>query len=121
MHLWEHFYLWECDQVIKEWRRLLCVDGVLVLELPNLEKAARNLLAGYKVPNKHPDQMSMWAIYGDPRSEDPHMNHRWGWTPYTLKEYLEGKGFVQIVEVETQWHPVGWEARDMRIQARKGQ
>lgn len=119
IHLWEHFYRWDCDVVIVEWRRILKRGGLLVLELPNLYKACANIISGKMRGGKHPDQLSMWAIYGDDRSADPFMMHKYGWTPARLTEFLAANGFVKIVERPTQFHPAGREHRDMRIEARK--
>lgn len=119
VHLWEHFYVWECDEVITEWRRLLCDGGRLVLELPNIVKCAQNLLEGKHRAGKDPNQLHMWGLYGDPRGKDPYMAHRWGWSPETLKQFLKQHGFNNIVEVPTQFHLVGRNHRDMRIEAVK--
>lgn len=119
VHLWEHFYFWECDEVIAEWRRLLRPNGLLVLELPNLIKCCENLIAGRSLPGKHPHQLGYWGIFGDPTTRDPYMGHRWGWTPETLSAFLAEHGFTAIRETPTQWHPVGRNQRDMRIEARK--
>lgn len=117
IHIWEHFYRWQCDGVLKEWRRLLAPGGLLILELPNLIKACQNILSG--VEGKHPDQLGMWACYGDPRQEDEFMSHRWGWTPITLTAILRQQGFVDIVETVPEYHLAGRENRDMRIEARR--
>jgi hypothetical protein len=115
IHLWEHFYRWECDKVIAEWRRLLVPRGRLVLELPNIIKCCENLISGISV--KHPDQLSYWGLFGDPRGQDPYMAHRWGWTPVTLREFLLANGFDNVWEEPTQFHPIGRDRRDMRIVA----
>lgn len=120
VHVWEHFYLWECGAVITEWRRVLKPKGRLVLELPDLLKACRNLLDNRRIENKDPNQLTMWAIYGDPTTGDPYMNHRWGWTPKTLSEFLAEHRFTDIKLATTQFHPAGREHRDMRIEATKG-
>lgn len=117
IHLWEHFYRFDCEKVIAEWRRLLKPNGRLVLELPDLMKACRNVVEGIK--GKHPDQLSMWALYGDPREGDEFMAHRWGWTPDTLREFLQANGFKEIVERPTQFHRTGHFNRDMRIEAER--
>lgn len=119
IHLFEHFPRWECDGVIAEWRRLLRPGGVLTLELPNLQKCCENILSGRMEGGKHPDQLSYWGIFGDPRQGDDWMSHRWGWTPESMKAFLAEHGFVKIREEQTQHHPAGREHRDMRITARR--
>jgi predicted SAM-dependent methyltransferase len=119
IHLFEHFYRWECETVISEWKRLLKVGGTLVLELPNLQKCCENILSGRFDGGKHPDQLSYWGLYGDPRQEDQFMAHRWGWTPDTLRSFLTEHGFADIAEQPTLFHPAGREHRDMRIVARR--
>lgn len=118
VHIWEHFYLWECPRVITEWRRLLTPGGLLVLELPDLVKCCRNVLEG-RVGKTHKDQMTMWGLYGDPTTSDPFMTHRWGWSPKTLKEFLIQHGFSSVKETRTQFHRAGADLRDMRLEARK--
>jgi ubiquinone/menaquinone biosynthesis C-methylase UbiE len=120
IHGFEHFYRWEVDTLITEWKRLLKPGGLLVLELPDLIKCAKNVLSGYSHSGKDPEQFSMWGLYGDPRTEDPYMCHRWAWSPATLAAFLRSHGFKDIVEKQTEWHPGGREHRDMRIEARKG-
>lgn len=119
IHGFEHFHLWEVDDLATEWLRLLRVGGALILELPDLLKCCENILSGYSLAGKHPDQSGMWGLYGDPRERNPLMCHRWGWTPKTLRRFLESRGFGDIQNQETQWHPVGRARRDMRIAARK--
>ena len=118
IHVWEHFYPWECDELITEWRRLLRKDGVLAMEMPDLLKFCRNILTG-RVDGHHPDQLGLWGAYGDPTTKDPLMMHKWGWTFATLAKYLRQHGFRDIREEETQWHPMGRGKRDFRIVAVK--
>jgi predicted SAM-dependent methyltransferase len=120
VHVWEHFYRWECDGVITEWKRLLQDGGRLVLELPDIRKACDNFLHNRTKPGKDPDQLTMWAIYGDPTTRDTGMIHRWGWTPETLQDFLRQHGFKDLRSLSTQFHPVGRDIRDMRIEAVKG-
>lgn len=118
IHIFEHFYRWECDTVIAEWRRLLRPRAVLVLEMPDLFKFCANILEGKEGKN-HPDQLGMWGLFGDPRDRDPYMAHHWGWTFRTLAPFLEANGFVDCVEEPTQWHSGGHKHRDFRITARR--
>ena len=112
LHLIEHFYLWEVAAVLAEWHRLLKPKGQLILELPNIEAACRNLLNGMN------DQMAMWPLYGDPQHKDHFMCHHWGYTPKTIKALLSDNGFGKILLLPPQTH--GKRAnRDMRVEARK--
>lgn len=119
IHVFEHFYKWECDALLTEWKRLLQTDGTLILEMPDLLKACRNISQGRQDGN-HPDQLGLWALYGDPRTQDPLMCHRWAWTFSTIKPLLAKHGFIHIAEGETKWHPNGRGVRDFRVTARKG-
>jgi len=119
IHGFEHFYRWEVDDLAIEWRRVLRPGGLLVLEMPDLLKCCENILTGYGQAGKHPDQIGMWGLFGDPRLRSPFMCHRWGWTPRTLREFLKGHGFIDIQDGETRWHPAGRARRDMRMTARK--
>lgn len=111
-HVVEHFHRWETDAVIAEWKRLLKPGGRLVLELPNIEAAARNLLAGMD------DQMCMWGFYGDPSHKDPYMCHPWGFTPRSIEKLLVDGGFkdIRILPPQTHGRRIN---RDMRVEARK--
>jgi len=117
VHVWEHFYLWECDAVLAEWRRLLKPGGLLALEMPDLIKCCRNVLNG--VESRKRDQMGMWGLYGDPTTQDVFMTHRWAWHLGTLAPFLAERGFVGIAEHGTHFHPAGRVNRDFRIEARK--
>lgn len=120
IHLWEHLYPWECEVMITEWKRLLRPGGKLILEMPDLLKTCTNILSG-RDDGRHPGQLGMWGLYGDPRTKDPLMMHRWAWTYKTLRKFLVGYGFVHIVESETKWHPMGRGKRDFRVEAVRGE
>lgn len=117
VHVFEHFYRWEVESVLKEWKRLLRSGGLLVLELPNLVKCCENYLSGRMKGGKHPDQLSRWGIYGDPRTGNKFMCHPWGYSPEELQALLEASGFVKVRHKATVFHPAGREHRDMRLEA----
>jgi predicted SAM-dependent methyltransferase len=119
IHGFEHFYLWDVEGLVEEWKRLLKPGGVLVLELPNLVKCCANIVSGYQKVGKHPDQFGMWGLFGDPRTSNPFMMHRWGWSPETLGAFLTKHGFVEVKEEVTRWHLGGRANRDMRIVSKK--
>jgi predicted SAM-dependent methyltransferase len=117
IHVFEHFYRWEAEGVLREWRRLLKPGGKLILELPNLVKCCQNYLDGRKRGGMDPDQLARWGIYGDPRTGNRYMNHPWGYSPEEMIGLLTAAGFRGAVERPTQFHPAGREHRDMRIEA----
>jgi len=111
-HVIEHFARYEVDAVIGEWKRLLQPGGRLILELPNLEACARNLLAGAR------PQMCMFGIYGDESWKSPYMLHKFGYTPATLSALLAEHGFTNIQVLPPQTHGAKVK-RDMRVEAIK--
>lgn len=119
IHVFEHFYRWEADGVLEEWKRLLKPGGLLILELPNLVKCCENYLSGLKRGGKDPDQLARWGVYGDPRTGDPYMCHPWGYSPAELIGMLKQHGFRNAQEKVTEFHPAGRKHRDMRIEAIK--
>ena len=112
VHILEHFYEWEVPVVLAEWARLLKSGGKLIIEMPDVYKAAQNLL------NSSSDQMAMWPLYGDNTLMNPLMCHKWGWTYKTLRPYLQKAGFGDIVERSPEWHGRKTN-RDFRCEATK--
>lgn len=119
VHLFEHLYRWECDDVIEEWKRLLRPGAIIAMEMPDLLKTCNNILQGATDSRKFADQLGLWSLYGDPRERLPLMVHRWAWTFGSIKPFLVEHGFIDIKEERTQWHPVGRDVRDFRVTARK--
>jgi predicted SAM-dependent methyltransferase len=119
IHLIEHLYHWELPATLKEWSRILKFGGRLVIEAPDLMKACQNVVTG-RAGAKHPNQLGLWALYGDDRLEDPFMVHHWAYTFDSLAPLVKAQGFKNIIEKETQFHPVGRGIRDFRLEATKG-
>jgi len=115
IHVWEHFYKWEAEQLAKSVYAILNAGGMLIVECPNLEVACRSFLGQYKDSN----QYHMHVFYGDPGGRDPSYGHRWGYTPASLKQQLvEHGGFrSRDVLLETARHHVP--DRDFRLVAVK--
>jgi len=119
IHGIEHVLPWDAEAAVKEWCRLLKPDGRLVIECPDLIKCCKNVISGYKVAGKHPDQMGLWGLYGDHTLKDPFMMHRYSYSPESMAALLERNGFTKIQEERPQWHAAGASMRDMRMVARK--
>lgn len=111
-HLIEHFFEWEAPHVIREWARLLKPGGKLILELPDIIKAAQNLLAGMK------PQMCIFPLYGDGSHKDPYMCHKFGYSPASIKALVEQNGFIKVRILPPQTHGARIN-RDMRVEAVK--
>ena len=111
IHVIEHFYPWEIPAILEEWYRVLTPGGLIIIECPDILKAANFLLAGKG------DNMAMWPFYGDPNHRNPLMMHKWGYTPETLGHTLTQAGFMRVEEKPAEYHmgPI----RDMRLVAEK--
>lgn len=119
IHVFEHFWRWEVDDILREWIRVLKPNGVLILECPNLISACEALLADPVVAagEGNEGQRSMWVFYGDPKWRDPLMVHRWGYTPDSLSRLLRKSGLINVRQEPAQFKLR--EPRDMRIVGEK--
>lgn len=112
IHVVEHFALPEVLDVMIEWNRVLKPGGKLIIELPCWDKV--KLL----IANDQPDNMTRWALYGDPRTHVdgyPAM-HKWCWSYDEIEYLLKEAGFKEVTRETPQYHvPV----RDMRLEAIK--
>lgn len=116
IHVIEHFYEWEVVPLLKEWYRVLKPGGKIVLELPCMEKVLNHIYLCMQ--NKLPISPSMgWFVFwGDPKYNDPHMGHKWGYTKPMIQAKLEEAGFKDVKFESPRYH---FEIRDMRVEAYK--
>lgn len=111
-HFIEHVREYEAPALVAEFLRLLKVGGKLILELPDIELCAKNLLAGMSA------QMCWFGFYGDASHRDPYMLHKSGFTRSTMKTLLAQSGFTDIRFGCPVTHG-GRVNRDMRVTATK--
>jgi predicted SAM-dependent methyltransferase len=88
----EHIRRTDVSPTLDEWIRVLSPDGELRITVPNLEWAAKRILAGDvgdMIPK--PEVTALDVLYAQQQyDEDFHMN---GWTVKTLERELRKKGF----------------------------
>ncbi len=107
IHIIEHAWPWDALKIIKEWTRVLKPGGKIAIECPDLDK----VLALANVP-EIPPSFTFWALYGDPRHEEPGMMHRWCYNRRQLSILMSDAGLVKVQNLIAQFHhPV----RDMRV------
>jgi SAM-dependent methyltransferase len=119
IHGIEHFLPWEAAPLLRGIYDVLKSGGVLVLEQPNLEAAARVLLGLDPPQYQGILESAMWPIYGDPAHEDTGYLHRWGYTPETLSALLRSAApwrGIHLAEQRFHRYALG---RDFRIEALK--
>lgn len=107
IHIVEHFWPWEVQDILVEWVRVLKPGGPLALECPCLEKVLKLM----EVP-ACPPNLTFWALYGDPRHKSPEMMHRWCYSALQLQKLMTAAGLVEVHQEPARFHhPV----RDMRV------
>ncbi len=110
IHLFEHLPRIEIGTFLAEWKRVLKPDGVLVLEMPSLDKIAKLITEGVTDA-----RITTLGIYGDPRDPKPGMMHQWGYTQWELGEILKQCGFTYEFKEPT-FHMA---IRDLRVECRR--
>lgn len=113
-HMVEHLTPWHLHECFIEWHRVLKVGGTLAIETPNLEK----IIDWMKSSNDYCSFAShgMAGLFGDALTYNDFMAHKWGYTPESLKNFLENCNFTDIKILRPKTH---YPTRDFRIECRK--
>jgi hypothetical protein len=111
IHIFEHFYRYESDQVLMDWCRVLKPGGKMVLELPCLEKILDIFRYCSEKGVVLPENLTLWGLFGDPHHCDPGMCHRWCYSSSELTKMMELNGLTVFQETPLTHQPV----RDMRL------
>lgn len=116
IHVFEHFYRWEAETIVREWARVLKPGGELILELPCLNKVFAYIVKRLSQGKGLNQQIVWWALWGDPRYQQECMVHRWGYSQEELTALLEQAGLT-VREETPRYHR---QDRDMRLIGVKG-
>jgi hypothetical protein len=115
----EHLTPADAKAFIRKAYKMLQPGGVLVLEVPDLSKVSRLIVAFEDDPAQLENgPFGLRGIFGEPK---PGMNladhHKWGYTPALAVSMLKEAGFSNPVVSDGMSHC--YPLRDMRIEATK--
>jgi predicted SAM-dependent methyltransferase len=114
-HSFEHFYRFEADAILEDWVRVLKPDGLLVLEVPCLDKIIGIFNACIAKGVPPPENLTLGGLYGDLSQRSEAMAHRWCYSVGELTGMMQANG-LEVEMKPTQTHIA---ARDMRLEGRK--
>lgn len=119
VHSLSYLNLWEARQLLRVIHRLLRLGGRIVIELPDLGKCARHLLASEGDLDAYLEGVR--GVYAfDPsqvREELPITPYAFGWSAWHLCDELRQAGFGSCEVLEPVYHEQPW--RDIRVEAVK--
>jgi predicted SAM-dependent methyltransferase len=104
--LLEHFPHSKIDHTIQEWNRVLKIDGILYVGVPDMERTLQLAKALEWIGPSRWKRISMY-LYGSQTDEGQY--HKCGFVPEYLVWLLENNGFiVEVVSYDTPPRPTPW-------------
>lgn len=112
IHVVEHFFITEIQDVLAEWRRVLKPGGVLAIELPCWDKVVEHIRKG------SPDNFTRWPLFGEPSTHKDGVPalHKWCYSTEEMRRLLDFCGYRNITLETPRYHQP---TRDMRYVACK--
>lgn len=100
-HTFEHIPRQEVVFTLKDWYRVLEIDGELIIEIPDIDQNCRDYLDAIEKEDWDKAFMQLAYIYGGDTvaSEDA---HRWGYNVVSLAGFLRYVGFIDIMSGKPQ-------------------
>ena len=115
----EHLSLADARTFLRKANRMLSTGGILVLEVPDLEKVCRLILLFADDPEYlEKGAFGLRGLFGEPKPEMSAGDyHKWGYTSSSALRLLREAGFshVEVKDGMSHCYPL----RDMRIEAVK--
>jgi len=98
-HFLEHLSLDEASVVVRDWHRVLRVNGICEVCVPDVFLGAQMARLGQWT-------FSEWlgALYGAEETHVPAQQHRWGYTGDTVGELCRAAGFREVRRLDAKNH-----------------
>lgn len=119
VHVVEHFTRWKTIDNLRHWKSKLREGGLLLVEMPDLDKCIEWYLRGRDAPHIDtkigPQNMGKTQFYGNQWDRLDYETHRYVWTVSEFLRELNAAGFVvKEASHDAKFHQKG---RDMWIVA----
>ena len=98
-HVLEHFYPEDVPGLIAEWCRILKIGGELIINVPDLAHAAREIVKADTNPY-YDATYGYWQMYGAKDKFRPEEMHKGGFTKNGLMRMAAGLGYLKDVEIK---------------------
>lgn len=115
-HVLEHMWRWQVPEILQDWARVLKPGGLMVLEMPCLDKILHYMHASMRADVEMDPRLSIWGMYGDPRYRSEAMTHKWCYAQQEAIRVMQDAGLTDVCVRVPQTHVA---IRDMRVEGTK--